>query len=397
VPRAPNHSLWVMPASQQRVFLHVGTPKSGTTYLQAILWSNRERAAELGVSYPGEESTAQFHAAIDLQPVRYADWLQPVMVGSWDTLVAQVRAFPGTSVISMELLATAGPEQAAKARADLSFAEVHVICTARDLARQIPSAWQENVKTGQTQSFPEFLAAVHTGEPADKHEEFWTFQDAARMLAVWGDGLPPEHVHLVTVPPRGGDPSLLWQRFASVVGLDPTALDTDVPNTNTSLGIAETELIRRINAAIPEDVDWPRYETVMKEQVAEEILPAVAEMVRIALPEPDRPWVRARAEELVAALREPGYDVVGDLDELIPAPSTGRSRPAQATDSELLEVAVRLLANLVPRVPPVDHRPAIVEQVLDTLAELPHRRSVLELRRVLSRGKRAARRVLDRR
>ena len=41
---------------------------------------------------------------------------------------------------------------------DLSFAEVHVVCTARDLARQIPAVWQEDVKNRHVVTFADFVA-----------------------------------------------------------------------------------------------------------------------------------------------------------------------------------------------------------------------------------------------
>ena len=36
----------------KRVFLHIGTPKTGTTHLQTVLWANRAKLAELGVLLP---------------------------------------------------------------------------------------------------------------------------------------------------------------------------------------------------------------------------------------------------------------------------------------------------------------------------------------------------------
>ncbi|MFD2395792.1 hypothetical protein ACFSVJ_01075 [Prauserella oleivorans] len=66
-------------------------------------------------------------------------------------------------MISSELLAPASPEEAAQVLSAFGFAEVHVVCTARDLARQIPSVWQENVKTRQSTSFAELLASLRGG------------------------------------------------------------------------------------------------------------------------------------------------------------------------------------------------------------------------------------------
>src|SRR3981189_2553946 len=200
----------------RRVYLHIGLPKTGTTAVQEMLWLNLDALAAVGVCYPGYVHTAHFLAAIDLQPQRYRDWLEPLSEGAWDRLGAHVRSWPGTSVISCELLATATPEQVARALASLDFAEVHIICTARDLARQIPSVWQENVKTGQATSFPDLCAALRTGEPAETSGLFWDYQDLTRILRTWSADLPAERVHVVTVP---RDASGVWPRFASV--LDP--------------------------------------------------------------------------------------------------------------------------------------------------------------------------------
>ena len=37
----------------ERVYLHVGLPKTATTYLQTILWANRDALEEQGVRLPG--------------------------------------------------------------------------------------------------------------------------------------------------------------------------------------------------------------------------------------------------------------------------------------------------------------------------------------------------------
>ena len=42
----------------------------------------------------------------------------------------------------------------------LAPATVHVVLTARDLARVLPSTWQENIQNGLTWTWPEFLASV---------------------------------------------------------------------------------------------------------------------------------------------------------------------------------------------------------------------------------------------
>ena len=41
----------------ERIFLHVGTPKSGTTYLQAVLWQNADALKSEGLLLPGRFKT----------------------------------------------------------------------------------------------------------------------------------------------------------------------------------------------------------------------------------------------------------------------------------------------------------------------------------------------------
>ncbi len=48
----------------QRVYLHVGAPKSGTTYLQQTLRTNRDRLEAAGVLVAGESHVELVHAAM---------------------------------------------------------------------------------------------------------------------------------------------------------------------------------------------------------------------------------------------------------------------------------------------------------------------------------------------
>ena len=46
----------------RRVLIHVGTPKTGTSHLQDVLFRNRDRLAEQGVLYPADRFDAHFLA-----------------------------------------------------------------------------------------------------------------------------------------------------------------------------------------------------------------------------------------------------------------------------------------------------------------------------------------------
>lgn len=375
----------------QLVYLHIGLPKTGTTAIQEMLWHNRSVTAAAGVRYPGYIYDAQPHAAMELQGQRYQDWLEPLVSGAWQRLVEQIREWQGTSIVSCELLASASAEQAERARRDLSFADVHVVCTARDLARQIPSMWQESVKNGETIGYSDFRDAVRSEGSNGIGRLFWEYQDIPRILRNWGAGLPADRVHVITVPQRGG-PDPLWRRFTGLLGLDADLLPP-LPHRNSSLNLAGGELLRRLNVALGDDVSWSRYAAVVKDRVAHDILAGRGGMT---LPARDRGWVRERAERMVDELAGERYDVLGDLADLLP-PATGQDQdqdqPAEPADAQVLEEAMAVLVGLVKRLPPVSSDVAGLERVRHRLRELSDAYpSLMTMRRLYWTGKARLRR-----
>jgi hypothetical protein len=164
--------------------------------------------------------------------------------------------------------------------------------------------------------------------------------------------VPPERVHLVTVPPSGGsDPDLLWRRFAAAAGLGDVPVDLSVRPRNVSLGTAEAELVRRLNEVLRGRFPHPRYDELVRQVLAETVLVA-RERVTPVSPRPTLPperdeWVRARSEEMVRALDGSGIDVVGDLADLIPGPSDGGPQPDTMGSDVLLPVALDGLAGVL--------------------------------------------------
>ncbi|MQA85798.1 MAG: hypothetical protein GEV03_14555 [Streptosporangiales bacterium] len=370
--------------------MHVGAPKTGTTYIQDVLWTNRPTLRHYGVLYPGPGYSAHFHAAMDLQNSRFQGYEDPAVPGAWDRLVEQARAWDGTVIVSHELLSVARPEHVERAMETLGFAEIHVIYTARSLARQIPAAWQEDVKNRGTMAFEDFVRAVHDPEQG-KHKpgtkSFWRMQDATNVLERWGRHLPRDRVHVVTVPPPGAAEDELWRRFAGLVGLDPERYDTTAGGGNKSLGATEANLLRRVNVLLRGQVGWPVYDHLVKQYLAQNVLVQRPDATKIVLPPEEHPWVAKRSEEIVDGLRSAGYHIVGDLDELLLAPPRDDERPRQpedVTDQEMLDAAVDAIAGLVIRARrqsgPIPQASDAVRRVVRDLSE--RHRSVMRLRRL---------------
>ncbi len=331
----------------RRAYLHIGLPKTGTTYLQDRLWRNRDAALQQGLLYPGEIREAHFHAAVHIQPTRYLDWVDPAQTGAWDRLVDEIRRWPGSSLISHELLSTASEEQAAQAIKSLDFAEVHVVCTVRDLARQIPSVWQENIKNQYTNTFSEFLDSIR--DPFRSDDPFWEFQDLSRILSNWGHDLPADRVHVVTMPSPFDSAHVLWQRFNSLLGIDAERLTHDLPPANSTLDAVQLELLRRLNDRLRGNIAWARYESAVKECLAGNILIVAPRRQMVTLPAEEFGWVSAKAAEFVAYLRAQRYHIVGDLGDLEPRPLS--VSPVDIDVHDLLDVALDTLTEVVHTMP----------------------------------------------
>jgi len=331
----------------ERVYLHVGTPKSGTTYLQRVLDQNRERLAAAGVLVVGDEHVDRVHAALVVREDPRVGTLPQRQTRSWDRLVAQIRAWQGPSaVLSYELFSAASREQAERALADLAGLDIHVVITARDFGKMVPSAWQERLKFGLTTPLDQWLPAREKAHP--RREWGWRTMDPASVAERWGASLAPDHVHVVTVPRRRRDPDELWHRFAAACDL--TALSDDlnlgVGLVNESLGVTAAELLRRVNERIGPPIEGSREQARwLRDTLAHGVLAKLgSEPIQIndeQLSDAERQAARS-----VRRVGKAGYDVQGDLDDLAPSQGAGRS-PADVTDAELLDTALDTIVQLL--------------------------------------------------
>jgi hypothetical protein len=349
------------PPSQPRVFLHIGEPKTGTTFLQQVMWRNRRELAAHGVVLPGHHPQDHFRASQDLRGIQKLD-SDPAgsWTGEWDILAGEARQAHQVAVISHELFSAADAGQAERAVASLRPAEVHVVITVRDIATLLPAEWQETVKHRSTRGWEEWLADVIDTESvaADRRQWwFWRVHDTVAILDIWSRYVPPQRVHVITTPPRGSDQALLWQRFASLLGIGPGCADISRARQNASLGLAEVEFLRRLNSELPDEVPNWFYMWNVKEGLAHRALAARPSDGRLVLPLSRAAWATDTAEKLVAALKDSAYHIAGDLAELIPpqvgeasVPPEGASPeagPASPPAERVLDAAVEGAAALV--------------------------------------------------
>ncbi|RYC07209.1 hypothetical protein [Nocardioides zhouii] len=330
----------------RRAFLHVGTAKSGTSYLQDLWWRHHDELRERGLLLPGRARRDHFTAAALVKGMSsVVDDLDEHDRGAWDRLVEEARAWPGDVLVSNEHFADTPADRASAALADLGSAadEVHVVVTARDLGRVLPSAWQQRVKMGARMPYRKFLGSVRR---EDGDHKFWRYQDIIAILDTWTAGISPERVHLVVVPAPGAPRDELWLRAASVLGLDVAGLDTQAERPNDSLGVVEAELLRRVNDVVPRERRTPAYSRHVKGSFVPGQLVGSAPRDSFAVPDNHVKWIEDSSATVIAALRARPYDVVGDLDDLRPSLADDGRTPDQVSEDELLAAATTVLARL---------------------------------------------------
>ena len=205
-----------------------------------------------------------------------------------------MREWHGTSIISHEIFARATPTQVERALASLGDAEVHLVLSVRDLVRQIPAEWQENVKHRSHITYARFLQ--HHPRPGPR------LADRLVVLGGAGDPRHPRPVGILAaararaprhLPPPGADRGELWRRFSRTFGLDELPLDLTAERENPSLGVPETSLLRTINERVTSIIAPPDYRPLVRETLAHQTLSRSVASARLGLAPEDHAWARS--------------------------------------------------------------------------------------------------------
>ncbi|MET0838037.1 MAG: hypothetical protein ABWY19_04600 [Marmoricola sp.] len=336
-----------------RVYVHIGLPKTATTYLQTILWGNREALADQQVVLPGLERREHLWISRIIRQDPKFEKFDEHHRSAWDRMRADVAATGGTAVISHEFLAAASAEQAARMVADLAPAEVHLVVTGREPLGLFTASWQESVKNRDTTALADY--SLHESSESTAIWN-WRTLDIHRVLERWSPSFPPERVHVLPLPGTDAPKRLIWDRLAGLIGIDPDSVDLSRSFPNSSMGVAETETLRRINAHLGAFRSGISRGTYIRTYLADErLVPRKGEPF---WPAEDRiAEARARGRSAVDYIADQGFDVIGDLDSLlVPDEVPPRRTPDSVTDGEVADVAVELVARMLEDVRDLRHQ-----------------------------------------
>ena len=148
------------PASRQlatppRYVIHIGMPKTGTKYLQQSFCLLKDSMLADGICYPSEfwpKLEIFAHHELLKELVHFPN---PKLEGVFAQLS---RSGHKTILLSCEGFIGVSKETLAYLRTLIGASEVRIVFYARRWSDWIPSQWQQTVKQGETETFPEMYA-----------------------------------------------------------------------------------------------------------------------------------------------------------------------------------------------------------------------------------------------
>lgn len=326
------------------LYLHVGLPKTGTTYLQHLLAGQRDRLLNQGLLYPGSDPD-HFLATLDVMDRKFHGHSDDRVTGMWSQTVEEVNRWEGNSLISHEVLALADEQRIRRIIDAFGSHEIRVVVTARDLARQLPAVWQEEMKNGRSYTLAEYVEKARSDWDLQETERgFWSRQDLPAIVQRWRSAVGTGGIDLVSVPPRGADRGLLLRRYGTALDVDLAVTESPGPQ-NESLGLSQAEFLRRLNEQVWEDLPWPEYRTFVKHLLVRRAFRRNDELEPIRLSVTDQEWAAATSQELIARLPAEGLAIHGDLDDLVSSPDGGADQVAD--EKVVFEMGLRSSATLL--------------------------------------------------
>jgi len=357
-----------------RLLLHIGTQKSGTTYLQRVMSQLSGSLKRDGVLYPlrlhGRREVYNHEAAAyGLLGNTSFPWVAESKAraceGSWEGLTRKVREWDGTAIVSGEAISVITSGAAERLVGSLGIANTHVIITARDLGRVLPSSWQQHIRNGRSTPFARYLTqqAERRGDgdaaqraarwDADPEQTFWRAYAIGTLVDRWAP--LARTVTVVTVPRRGAAPHELWHRFSRALdlgGLLPE-IPPQIDDLEANVGLTEPEVLvlaglnRRIDPVKADDSEVRRLRGRI---VREAFVPRADRGSPVSIPRTWLPHVTAWAQQDADVLRSSSALLVGPESDLLVDPDAPSGDGPDADEvARAAGAAMAYLANVCTR------------------------------------------------
>lgn len=308
--------------TSNRLIIHPGFHKSGTTALQESFALNRALLRENGVLYPHIGTKAHHRIAWALTQ-RPWGWNnrggERTSVKHWDRMVNRIKgAKEETVFLSSEFFSELDGEKIRKIRSDIKGREVEILFTLRPLAKLLPSSYQQYLKYGIKVKYDEWLHSVLDNPGESKiSPTFWRRHSHGKNIAKWADIFGKANVTVLIV--NEAEPTFLFDEINKFLKLPIGTINAAPSGSNRSLTMEEIALLLELNQEFPKERVWDEYEVFIRAGYIRELtdhVPPAADKARLLTPN----WAADKANELgreiKSEIEQLGVRVIGDIDSL---------------------------------------------------------------------------------
>jgi hypothetical protein len=198
-------------------------------------------------------------------------------------------------------------------------------------------------------SFRRFQERVMDPERAhDDAASFWSAQDLSEVLDRWATQLNPQRVHVIVVPREGDTRGFIWTELGKIAGFDAASLALPgIDAAPASLGRRELSVLRSVNKSIDGRISGQLRRTVLKRFFAERVLNP-GDATPPVVPPDLYDDLLVLAERWTKKILNAGYDVHGDLEDLLPAQPDKKSLlPDDVATKDQLQATTDALADVL--------------------------------------------------
>ncbi len=232
--------------------LHIGLPKTGTTYIQRTFSAAVEKING-EIAYPDlgfyNHQLAMYKAFRPFLP-----WNAPAGSNAkWLSLLEAIREKPDSKkLISAEAFSALSEDGVAKLKRVLDGVKIDsIIITVRPLEKLLPSHWQQNLKNGSTVSLESYLnKKMHSIESGGEFSQMFAYYHTVKL---WSDYFGDVNFKVLFMD---GKSEQNLRMFSHLCGLSDKAIDIldhnkpKASEQNLSLTNFECEELLKINNEI---------------------------------------------------------------------------------------------------------------------------------------------------
>lgn len=232
-----------------KIYLHIGTAKTGTTTMQRFLCKNEKPLLDMGYLYPksgrpSNYSIAHYNLANEIR-FREEGKFYDSKTGKWKSignhfsnLHKEIDSKKASNVIiSCENFGN-DPNCIANLKQELSRYDVKVLVYLRPQSEYLPSSFCESIKQGSSKRINRYI------------NEFFEEYDVGnyyKYLLPWKDSFGQENI-IVRIFKKEKLKGNLFEDFLFSIGISDVAkFDTDIPTYNTSPPAKVINLLRFLN------------------------------------------------------------------------------------------------------------------------------------------------------